>query len=191
MRNMSNRRAEMRRAQREEYKLQKNKGKDAELMRAQKRGFENGKVISAATVIQALYTEIRWDEDKINSFAFSVADQKNSNATVVDFAATVWRDKLEKRIEERATAPIKMVVRSAIQSIEYRNRNVAYLNCCAFMFTNLYSNFNLSSNNKGTGKLDKVIEKCVQCWYDFMQNPDYYSNEKCKARTKEITGVCL
>lgn len=189
---MSNRRAEMRRAQREEYKLQKNKGKDAELMRAQNRGFKNGKVISAATVIQALYTEIGWDGDKINAFANSVAVQyKNVDASVVDFVATVWKDKLEKRIEERATAPIKMTVRSAIQSIEYRNRNVAYLNCCAFMFTNLYSNFNLSSNNKGTGKLDKVIEKCVQCWYDFMQNPDYYSNEKCKARTKEITGVCL
>lgn len=189
---MSNRRAEMHRAKREKYKLEKSNGKNKELSLAQERGLENGKVISAAATIQALYTELGWNGEQINTFANSVADQyKNSDACVVDFVATIWKNKLEKRIEERAIGPIKMVVHSAVQSIEFRNRNIAYLNCCAYMFTNLYSNFNLSSNNKGTGKLDKVIEKCVMCWYSFMQNPEYYSNEKCIARTKEITGVSL
>ena len=189
---MSNRRAELRRAKRETEKIEKSKGINAELMRAQKRGFENGKVISASTIVQALHTELGWNGDKIDDFAQSVANQqKNVNVEVVDFAINVWKDKLEERIEKRTNAPIKLVSHSAIQSIEYRNRNVAYLNCCAYMFNTLYSNFNLSSKSNGTGKLDKIIEKCVLCWYDFLETPIHYSNEKCKERTKEITGVCL
>lgn len=182
----------MRRAKREEYKLAKNKSANSELMRAQARGFKNGKVISASTTVQALFTELGWSENKISTFAQSVADQyRNTDAEVVDFAVNIWKNKLEKRIEDHATAPTKMIVHSAVQSIEYRHRNLAYLQCCSLMFSNLYSNFDLSSNNKGTGKLDMVIEKCVLCWYDFLKNPEYYSNEKCIARTKEITGVSL
>lgn len=182
----------MRRAKREAEKIEKSKGMNAELMRAQLRGCENGKVIAASTIIQTLFLELGWSSSKIDVFAHSVAEQsKNTDIRVVDFATTIWKRKLEERIEDLATAPIKMIVHSAIQSIEYRNRNITYLNCCAYMFNSLYSNFNLSSNNKRTGKLDKVIAKCVQCWYDFMQNPGCYSNEKCIEKTKEITGISL
>ena len=189
---MSNRRAALRREQREREKILKNKSENADLMRAQMKGFENGKIISACTVVDALATEMHWDKEKIIDFTKNVALQSaKGNAEIIEFAVQPWKDKLEQRLKEHSPELPKMSLNSILQGIEFQHRNMAYVGCCALMFLNLFSNFNLSSNNKGSGTLDKIINQCVVHFYDLQQNPQKYEPEKCLERTRALTGVSI
>ena len=102
-----------------------------------------------------------------------------------------WKNKLEERIESHSSVLPKMSFGSVIQGIEYQHRNMAYVGCCSYMFLNLFSNFDLSSNNKGSGTLDKIINQCVIHFYDMQRNPMDYTSEKMLQKTKKITGLDL
>ena len=189
---MSNRRAALRREQREREKISKNKSENGDLMRAQMVGFENGKIISACTVTDSLRTELDWNKDKIIAFTKSVAKQSsNGNPEIIEFAVQPWKNKLEQRIKEYSSELPKMSLNSILQGVEFQHRNMAYVGCCSLMFLNLFSNFNLCSNNKGSGTLDKIINQCVVHFYDLQQNPQKYEPEKCLERTRTLTGVSI
>lgn len=189
---LSNRRAAIRRERHEREKIEKNKGKNGELLRAQSRGWENGKVIAACIGINALSLELGWSKDQIEDFTKSLAEQSaNGNAQIIDFAVQPWKNKLEERIEAHSSVLPKMPLDSIIQGIEYQHRNMAYVGCCSYMFLNLFSNFNLSSNNKGSGTLDKIINQCVINFYDMQRNPMDYTSEKMLQKTKKLTGLEL
>lgn len=189
---MSNRRAAIRREERERKKIQKNKTANGDLMRAQSHGWDCGKVISACVVIDALALELNWKKEQISQFTQSLSEKSaKGNPDIIEFAVQPWKNKLEQRIKQHAPELPKMPINSVIQGIEYQHRNMAYVGCCSLMFLNLFSNFNLSSNNKGTGTLDKIINQCVIHFYDLQRNPNDYKTEKVLAKTKKITGLEL
>lgn len=190
--NVSNRRAAIRRERHERDKIQKNKGKDGELLRAQSRGWENGKVIAACVCVNALSLEHGWSKEKLETFTKSLMDQSaNGNAQVIDFAVQPWKNRFEERIKEHSSIVPKIPLTSVMQGIEYQHRNMAYIGCCSYVFLNLFSNFNLGSNSKGSGTLDKIINQCVIHFFDMQRNPIDYTSEKMLKRTKKLTGLSL
>ena len=191
-RNMSNRRAAIRRERKEREKIAKNKSENGKLLQAQSRGIDAGRTISATVVMNALFLELQWSKTKILEFTESLSQQSaNGNPDVIAFALQPWIDKFETRIQAHSPVMPKMSITDVIQGIEYQHRNISYVNCCALMFLNLYSNFDLRSNNKGTGKLDKIINQCVIHFHDLLRNPYDYTADKCIERTEKITGIQL
>lgn len=186
---MSSRRAAIRRERKEREKIMKNKSKDGEMKRLQYLSWENGKIISFTTILDALHSEFGWEKEQLAEFLESARTQSlDTDPNVLEIAAVPWHRKLEEAIQKRNVIG-SMRKFSLLQEMGYQQRNISYIRCCSFFLLNLFSNYNLSSNNKGTGKLDRIIEICAIHFQDFMRNPDDYTNEKCVQRTERLTGV--
>lgn len=184
---MSFKRAAIRRERKEKERIMKSKAINADLLRAEQIGFENGKTISICIILDCLH-ELGWNVEKLQEYTESIMQQSlNTAPEIINIAIGPWQRVLEERIKEFGEMP-RMVVNTTIKKIEYDSRNSSYINMCAFGFLNLYSNFNMNSNKKQTGKLDMVISECTKTFFEMMKEPQKYDSIECIKRTELLTG---
>ena len=188
---MSNRRAAIRREQKEREKIMKDKSKAGELKRLQYISWENGKIIGFTTMLDALYSEFGWKKEQLVEFLENARTQSiETDPDVLEFAAVPWHRKLEDAIQKRTGEIVENITATTIlQGMGNQQRNLSFVRSCSFFLLNLFSNYGMSSNGKGTGKLDRIIEICAIHFQDLLRNPADYTNEKCVQRTERLTGV--
>lgn len=158
---------------------------------AENDGWQNGKIIAICTAVEFLSIEMGWKEDKIMRFSNSLLTQlKESSQVVLDCAIKPWHDNISQRIADKLPKEaLQCKVNSPLKKLEYDARNTSYLTYCSYIFLNLFSNFELSSNNKGTGTLDALINYCVDRFADFMKDSQHFSNRNCLEECKNKTGI--
>lgn len=188
----SNRRAAIRRDKKEREKILKNKSPQAKLIQARNKGYEEGKMIATSVFLECMAIDFGWDKKKIKEASdFIAADSMRSSSEVINFVVNIWNKKLVDRVQEHNQKKIVLNVNSLEDSLMYEERNQTYFACCSLVLSALYSNYGFSSNSKQTGKLDKLINRFVIRFYQMMENPKYYSGEKCMERVDENTGICF
>lgn len=188
----SNRRAAIRRDKKEREKILKNKSPQAKLIQARNKGYEEGKMIATSVFLECMAIDFGWDKKEIKEASDLIAaDSMRSSSEVINFVVNIWNKKLVDRVQEHNKKKIVLNVNSLEDSVMYEERNQTYFACCSLVLSALYSNYGFSSNSKQTGKLDKLMNRFVIRFYQMMENPKYYSGEKCMARVDENTGICF
>ena len=186
----SNRRAAIRRDKKEREKILKNKSPQAKLIQARNKGYEEGKMIATSVFLECMAIDFGWDKKKIKEASDLIAaDSMRSSSEVINFVVNIWNKKLVDRVQEHNKKKIVLNVNSLEDSVMYEERNQTYFACCSLVLSALYSNYGFSSNSKQTGKLDKLMNRFVIRFYQMMENPKYYSGEKCMQRVEEVTGI--
>ena len=188
----SNRRAAIRRDKKEREKILKNKSPQAKLIQARNKGYEEGKMIATSVFLECMAIDFGWDKKKIKEASDLIAaDSMRSSSEVINFVVNIWNKKLVDRVQEQGQGNIVVSIDNLEESLMYNERNQTYFACCSLVLSALYSNYGFSSNGKQTGKLDKLINRFVIRFYQMMENPKYYSGEKCMERVDENTGICF
>ena len=188
----SNRRAAIRRDKKEREKILKNKSPQAKLIQARNKGYEEGKMIATSVFLECMAIDFGWDKKKIKEASDLIAaDSMRSSSEVINFVVNIWNKKLVDRVQEQGQGNIVVSIDNLEESLMYNERNQTYFACCSLVLSALYSNYGFSSNSKQTGKLDKLMNRFVIRFYQMMENPKYYSGEKCMARVDENTGICF
>lgn len=160
-----------------------------EMKRAENRGWENGKVLALCTAIEYLHVNLGWNDVKMAVFSKSLLEQlKTSKQEVLECAIKPWQEKLNASIDNKAEKNRHFYAETGIKSYEYNTRNISYLTYGSYILLNLYSNFNLGSNN-GNGKLDNLIEFYTERFYDFMKDGKKYTTKRILRETKFKTGI--
>lgn len=186
----SNRRAAIHRDKKEREKILKNKSPQAKLIKAKNKGYEEGKLIATSAFLESAVIDFKWTEKKIKEASdFIATTSMNSRSEVINFVCNIWNKKLVERVQEIGKEKITLKVDSLEDSIMYEERNQTYFACCSLVLSAIYSNYGFSTNNKKTGKLDKLIDRFVIRFYQMMDSPGYYTGEKCMARVEKITGI--
>ena len=188
----SNRRAAIRRDKKEREKILKNKSPQAKLIQARNKGYEEGKMIATSVFLECMAIDFGWGKKKIKEASDLIAtDSMRSGSEVINFVVNIWNKKLVDRVQEQGQGNIVVNIDNLEESLMYNERNQTYFACCSLVLSALYSNYGFSSNSKQTGKLDKLMNRFVIRFYQMMENPKYYSGEKCIARVDENTGICF
>ena len=188
----SNRRAAIRRDKKEREKILKNKSPQAKLIQARNKGYEEGKMIATSVFLECMAIDFGWGKKKIKEASDLIAtDSMRSGSEVINFVVNIWNKKLVDRVQEQGQGNIVVNIDNLEESLMYNERNQTYFACCSLVLSALYSNYGFSSNSKQTGKLDKLMNRFVIRFYQMMENPKYYSGEKCMARVDENTGICF
>ena len=188
----SNRRAAIRRDKKEREKILKNKSPQAKLIQARNKGYEEGKMIATSVFLECMAIDFGWGKKKIKEASDLIAaDSMRSSPEVINFVVNIWNKKLVDRVQEQGQGNIVVSIDNLEESLMYNERNQTYFACCSLVLSALYSNYGFSSNGKQTGKLDKLINRFVIRFYQMMENPKYYSGEKCMERVDENTGICF
>ena len=188
----SNRRAAIRRDKKEREKILKNKSPQAKLIQARNKGYEEGKMIATSVFLECMAIDFGWGKKKIKEASDLIAtDSMRSSPEVTNFVVNIWNKKLVDRVQEQGQGNIVVSIDNLEESLMYNERNQTYFACCSLVLSALYSNYGFSSNSKQTGKLDKLINRFVIRFYRMMENPKYYSGEKCMERVDENTGICF
>lgn len=186
------RRAAIRRDKKAREKILKNKSPQAKLIQARNKGYEEGKMIATSVFLECMAIDFGWDKKKIKEASDLIAaDSMRSSSEVINFVVNIWNKKLVDRVQEQGQGNIVVSIDNLEESLMYNERNQTYFACCSLVLSALYSNYGFSSNSKQTGKLDKLINRFVIRFYQMMENPKYYSGEKCMARVDENTGICF
>ena len=186
----SNRRAAIRRDKKEREKILKNKSPQAKLIQARNKGYEEGKMIATSVFLECMAIDFGWGKKKIKEASDLIAaDSMRSSPEVINFVVNIWNKKLVDRVQEQGQGNIVVSIDNLEESLMYNERNQTYFACCSLVLSALYSNYGFSSNSKQTGKLDKLMNRFVIRFYQMMENPKYYSGEKCMARVDENTRI--
>lgn len=186
------RRAAIRRDKKAREKILKNKSPQAKLIQARNKGYEEGKMIATSVFLECMAIDFGWDKKKIKEASDLIAaDSMRSSSEVINFVVNIWNKKLVDRVQEQGQGNIVVSIDNLEESLMYNERNQTYFACCSLVLSALYSNYGFSSNSKQTGKLDKLMNRFVIRFYQMMENPKYYSGEKCMARVDENTGICF
>ena len=186
----SNRRAAIRRDKKEREKILKNKSPQAKLIQARNKGYEEGKMIATSVFLECMAIDFGWGKKKIKEASDLIAaDSMRSSPEVINFVVNIWNKKLVDRVQEQGQGNIVVSIDNLEESLMYNERNQTYFACCSLVLSALYSNYGFSSNSKQTGKLDKLMNRFVIRFYQMMENPKYYSGEKCMGRVDENTGI--
>lgn len=187
---MSNRRAAIRRDKREREKILKSKAPGADMLRIKNEGWEEGKTLALCVGIEALYEYFGWRKERLYRFADTIGkNSANCNKIVMRAAVLPWQQRLLERITEVAGDKPRMLVTSIKEKVMYEERNQTYIAAASIVMVTLFSEYNFSSNSKRTGRMDKIIERYTIRYLDILGNHEYYCGEKYTKRIKEMTGM--
>ena len=183
---MSNRRAAMRRERMEREKINKSKSPTAEYERAVMQGTLDGRVYGACIVlctVKKLYKMSKKNLSKLLEASNKEAVKFNEDATM--FNLQFYQDKMLDKLQK---TPVKTYVDNAKEKIYVMRRNELFISSCCLMFLALKQEFGFSSNSKGTGRIDIIMEyvlnEYIKMQYDKTRDIEFYIK-----KTKEETGI--
>lgn len=182
---MSNKRAAMRREQREREKALKDKSKNGSLRRAEKLGNDTGKVISIAKTMELLHTKFNWSKDELVELSQKLFEQvTKSNTEVFQYALQPWQDKVEIAIlAANKGEPLHTKVDTIEDRILIENRNSNYIFYCSALLLELFSDYNMSR------KLDVLIDELALLFCDMSKEPTKHTIVTYTKKLKEVVGL--
>ena len=183
---MSARRALIRRERKQNSKMKKHKTTNGKLERAKAKGVKDGRNIAGFVVLEVLHDKYKLSNEK----AQQVLDCVGKDSTKLDrpgtrFVVLHYADKFFDKVESMGTYLYEDDIE---KKIYYISRNELYGNTVAMLLTALNELFNFSSNSKGTGRLDYIMEYCANRYLEMQLDPEHKTPEYYFRKMKRKTG---
>lgn len=183
---MSDKRAIIRRERKKMEKAKKNRSPDGELQRLQVQGMIDGRIIAASVVLEILHDKYGFRQKRAERLLSCISDQSAKFEQIATKFTVEWyANRMIDRINE---TPVKTVVRSAKEHIYIVARDEFFVTACAVMFLALNDEFGFSSNAKGTGRTDFVMQWCINRYIEIQLDPDNKTAQYYYDRMKRKTG---
>lgn len=179
-------RAVIRRERKKIEKAGKSHSPDAELERISTQGMIDGRTIAASVVLEILHDRFGFGQERVNRFLNLISDESVKFYQIATRFNIEWyADRMVKRIRENQ---VNTVVRSIKEQIYIISRDNYYISACAVMFLALNEGFGFSSNEKGTGRTDYVMQWCINRYIEIQLDPDNRTAEYYFEKMKRKTG---
>lgn len=180
--------------QRKEYQHKKKAATKthAEIVVKQRKGQNDGRIIGGCVVMDILHLKYGFSAEKLEKVmaAANIMSKKYGKDQVTSFVVSYWNKRLEEKLLPECK--IKYVMDLAqkeycIQLYEY------YCSACAVMMATLVEMYGYSSNAKGTGKLDFIMEWCVNRYIEmqFREKEDLAVHYVNKLNRRAGTSFCF
>ncbi len=168
---MSARRAAIRRERMQRKKIAKHNSTNGELERVVEKGTLEGRVLAVYTVFTTLKEHYNFGKTKLEK----LLNLSNKEAVKFEQPATQFTMKhYQKRMMERiAKNNSREVYKQDIkEEIYVMRRNDVFVSSCSMMFIVLNQDFGFSSNSKGTGRIDKIMNYVLEEFEKVQSNYD-------------------
>lgn len=186
---MSARRAAVRRERKEREKMNKYNSANGEMIRLVEQGKIDGRTIAFCVVANTLYDVFGFRKKKLETFL----NKCNKEATRfenegVNFVVQHYAEKISKRLNE---VDVFQKPERLIDCVYINQRDMFYVSSLAITLVVLNSDYGMASNNKGTGRLDTIMEYCTNEYIKIQLDPKNRSAEWRVKKTREKTGIFL
>ena len=185
---MSDRRAAIRRERNEFRKIAKHKSPMGDMERAVAQGTLDGRVLAVCIICVILKEHYSFGTKRLKR----LIDLSNAEAGKFEQMATQFNMQFyqEKMVERIRKVNLKFSVPNAKEKAYAMQKNAVFISSCSIMFIVLNQEFGFSSNSKGTGRTDWIMEYALNEFIRFNLNKEHSVNWYIK-RLEEKTGVKL
>lgn len=186
---MSNRRAAIRRERKDRVRAEKNKTVQGKLERAKFDGKTEGRMAAVGVVLEVLYDKWHFSNNKVNKMLERVGyESPRLEREGTRFVVTWYADKIAKKINDiHPNIPAK----DAFAAIKYISKNEMYITAVATMLTALNELYDFSTNKKGTGRLDYIIDYSVKEYVEMCNDYQIKTGEYYLDRMTKKTGYAV
>lgn len=185
---MSFRRAAMRRDAKNKEKIQKCKAPGADILRARNDGWEQGKKLAICIIFECVYKEFGWRIERLRRLSESLTKYSlDYDRDVLRFSCSVWHEKLKNIIEKMHISNIVPTGTVTDMSL-YTERCDTYLATASFILSAVYSEYSFTSNSKGTGRMDRVMNRFATEYARLSSCIDYDIITRCN-HIEELIGL--
>lgn len=179
-------RAMIRRERKKIDKANKSRAADGDLQRMKTKGMIDGRVIAASVVLEIMHDKHNFSNKKVQRLLNAISNESLKFYEAATLFNVEWyADRMVERIKAVTFSP---VVRSAKEQIYVMARDDFYISACSVMFLALNEEFGFSSNAKGTGRTDYIMEYCINRYIEMNLDPDRHTAQYYFDRMKEKTG---
>ena len=185
---MSDRRAAIRRERAERKKAEKHKAPISRLERADLRGTADGKTLAISIVFSVLKEKYGFGKKKL----LRICDLISKESLKYRQAATAFNIEFYRgrMLDKIGKIDLKISPERLEEAVYVAQRDETFVVSCAIIFIVLNQEFNFSSNSKGTGRTDLIMEYATNEFIKFNLDKTrdavwYYE------RFKKITGIDL
>lgn len=184
---MSNRRAAIRREKMEREKIAKHKSPQGAFEKVTNQGTLHGRVLAACIVSYILKEKYKFSKGKLER----LLELTNREVLKYDQPATQFNLAFyqERMVNRLSDVNLKIEVYDVKEKIYATRRNAVFMTSCAFMFIVLNQAFNFSSNAKGTGRIDIVMEYTLNEFIKFQLDKENHNVDSYIKKMKEKTGI--
>lgn len=186
---MSSRRAAIRRERKQHAKIEKNKSSTGGMLRAAEQGKLDGRTIAFCVAANLLYDLHGFRIQRIYKFL----EKCNKEAARFDgpglqFVLRVYADKIIEKLNDLLLMehPADM-----LEHIYCNQRDEFFISSLALMFTVLNGEYGMAFNQKQTGRLDVMLEYCVNEYLKLQLDPDGHDAAWYVRQTREKTGIII
>lgn len=175
---MSDRRAAIRRERNERAKIAKHKSQNGDLERLVEKGTIEGRVLAVYAVFCTLKEHYNFGKTRLEK----LLNLSNKEAVKFEQTATQFNMKhYQKKMMERITTSnsLEAYKQDIKEEIYTMRRNEVFISSCSMLFIVLNQEFGFSSNSKGSGRLDKIMDYVLDKFgkIQFNQGINWYIKE--------------
>lgn len=183
---MSARRAAIRRERAQRAKAQKSKTIEGKLERIRAKGINDGRNIAASVILEVLHDKYKFSEKK----AYELLDCVGKESTKFDqegtkFVVEFYAKKLWEKIN---SVDVYQDMKNIETQVYCVARDDLFVSAAAIMLTALNELFGFSSNSKGTGRLDYIMEYCTNRYIELLLDPEHKTADYYIQKMKRKTG---
>jgi hypothetical protein len=174
---------------REVAKIEKMQGPVGDILRAANNGRADGRMIAFCIVSDNLYEVWGWRKGRINPFL----DKCNHEATRWDhagvhFVLEYYAQKIVDKMDETGVQEINNDIESDVYSAK---RDEYFISSLALMFSVLNADYHMSSNSRNSGRLDKLLDKCIEEYVKVQLEPKNHKTIDYAIKIMKKTGIQL
>lgn len=183
---MSARRAAIRKERLQREKAKRSKTMLGKLERAKQRGILDGRVIASSVILEVLHDRYKFSNAKAQeilkcSGKECLKQDRDGTRFVLEFYA--------KKIQEKInTVDIYQKMSDIETQVYCINRDDLFVSVAAIMLSALNELYNFSSNSKGSGRLDYIMEYCVNRYIEVQLDPEHKTADYYFQKMKRKTG---
>lgn len=183
---MSARRAAIRRERAQRAKAEKNKTPEGKLERARNRGIIDGRVIASSVILELLHDRYGFSCKK----AQELLDHVGKESTKCDqdgtrFVMEFYSGKLSEKINSVEVYQEMKDVETQVYCVA---RDEMFVTAAAIMCDALNELYGFSSFSTGTGRLDYIMEYCVNRYIEVQLDPEHKTADYYFRKMKRNTG---
>lgn len=183
---MSARRAAIRRERAQRAKAEKSKEPEGKLERARQRGIIDGRAIASSVILELLHDRYRFSNKKVQELLdFAGKESTKYDQEGTRFVMEYYAGKLSEKIN---TVEVYQEMKDIETQVYCVARDDLFVSAAAIMFDALNELYVFSSFGTGTGRLDYIMEYCVNRYIEVQLDPEHKTADYYFKRMKRKTG---
>lgn len=183
---MSARRAAIRRERAQMAKMKKNKTPEGKLERIRMKGIVDGRKIAASVILEVLHDKYKFSNRKAQELLTCVGKESTKfDQEATHFVVEFYAKKLAEKINSTDVYQDMKDIETQVYCV---GRDDLFVSAAAIMLTALNELHGFSSNSKGTGRLDYIMEYCVNRYIEVQLDPEHKTADYYFQKMKRKTG---